>query len=80
MMEFNLDGESAEKYKALYSDKLQMLAVVKCLELHNEYFKNQHYDENYAQGELIDHRNKRIEACLDQVYSLHRVFNEEFLK
>ncbi len=66
-----------EEYSLLYKDQLQLLALKKCLYLHDKYFKSQHYEENYAQGELIDHRNKHIEACLDQVYDLHEVFIEE---
>lgn len=68
------------EYGMLYADKLQLLAISKCLETYSDYSKSQHYDENYAQGELIDHRNKRIEGCLDQIYDLHKVFNEEFYK
>ena len=68
--------QKLHEYTMLYKDQLQLLALSKCLKTNNDYVKSQNYEENYAQGELIDHRNKHIEACMDQVYDLH----EEFIK
>jgi hypothetical protein len=67
-----------KEYGALYHDRLQLLAINQCLKLHVDYVKNKSYEENYAQGELIDHRDKRIESCLDQVLELHSAFNKQY--
>lgn len=68
-----------QEFNALYLDKLILLSIDKCLNLHKEYFRSKEYDEHYAQGEIIDFRNKHIEGCLDKVFKLHSVFDEEFL-
>jgi hypothetical protein len=65
-----------EEFNMIYFDKLQLLAVDKCLKLHKE-----HKEEIDAQElELIDKRNKFVEACLSKVFTLHKVFDNEYLK
>lgn len=73
-----IDILKIKEYGALYHDRLQLLAINQCLNLHINYVKNKSYEENYAQGELVDHRDKRIESCLDQVFELHSAFNKEY--
>ena len=69
-----------KEYQLIYFDKLNIISINKCLNLYSEYFKSQQYEEHYAQGELIDTRNKRIESCLDKVLRLHSIFNDEYYK
>lgn len=79
-MESNtISNNNSAEYVQLYKDQLQILSIKKCLYFHNSYVKSQNYEENYAQGELIDHRNKHIESCLNQVYTLHSVFIDELM-
>lgn len=66
------------EYGALYGDRLQLLAINNCLNLHSYYYKDLNYEDKYAQGELIDHRDKRIESCIDQVLNLHKAFNSAY--
>jgi len=68
------------EFDMLYFDKLQLLAIDKCLYTCKNHVRSEKYDTEYAQGELIDHRSKCMEGCLDRVYALHRVFDEELLK
>lgn len=64
-------------FNTLYFDKLSMLAIDKCLKLHKDH-RDSHSD--HGQMELIDNRNKFVEACLNKVFDLHRIFDEEYTK
>jgi hypothetical protein len=64
-------------FNTLYYDKLSMLAIDKCLKLHKEQ-RESHSD--HGQMELIDNRNKFVESCLNKVFDLHKIFDEEYLK
>jgi hypothetical protein len=66
-----------EEFQSLYFDKIISLALDKCLRLHKEH---KIALDDHEMGELVDLRNKHIEACLDKVFALHRVFDEEFFK
>jgi hypothetical protein len=65
-----------QEFQSLYFDKLQLLAIDKCLRLNKEY--KIATDENEMM-DFVDLRNKHVEACLDKVYALHRIFDEEYI-
>lgn len=67
-----------EEYAKLYRDKLNIFAVSKCLNLNSKYYKSHYYQEEGSHHEIVDRRNKHIEACLDQVYYLHEAFNDVY--
>ncbi len=70
---FNLE----EEYQTMYFDNISMLAVDKCLRLHKEH-KEGHSDHGDAQ--FVDARNKHVEACLNKIFALHGVFDDEYLQ
>lgn len=75
---FNLRKEEAHKqYEVLYFDKLMMLAVEKCLRINKEFCRSHGYDTEHAQAEIIDMRNKHLEACFDKFFALHEIFDAE---
>lgn len=63
-----------EEFQYLYFDKLLILSIDKCLKLHKEFKIG--VDDN-DQTEMIDMRNKYIEACLDKVFAFHKIYDEE---
>ncbi len=67
----------SEEFKVFYFDKLKLLAIEKCLRL-NKDFKIETSENEMM--EFFDLRNKHVEACLDKVFALHRIFDEEYLK
>lgn len=72
----NNESERNEKYKFIYHDLLRLFAINKCLQINSFYVKNKIYEESYAQGELIDHRDKRIEKCLNNIFEIHNEYND----
>ncbi len=66
-----------EEFQTLYFDKLHLFAIDKCLRLHAD-FKIEHSENEMM--EFFDMRNKHVEACLDKVFALHKIFDEEYLK
>ena len=65
------------EFRSLYFDKLKILAVDKCLKVNKE-FKIDH--DSHDSMELIDTRNKHIEACYDKFFALHGIYDDELLK
>jgi hypothetical protein len=66
-----------EEFQTLYFDKLHLVAIDKCLRLHPD-FKIEHSENEMM--EFFDMRNKYVEGCLDKVFALHKIFDEEYLK
>ena len=66
-----------EEFQTLYFDKLHLMAIDKCLRLNSD-FKIETSENEMM--ELFDMRNKHVEACLDKVFTLHKIFDEEFIK
>jgi len=65
----------SEEFKAIYFDKLNIMAVDKCLRLIKEHKLN--LDDTHL-NEFFDLRNKHVEACFDKFFALHQIFDEEF--
>lgn len=65
------------EFQSLYFDKLQILAVDKCLRLIKDHKLK---EDDQHMNEFFDLRNKHVEACFDKFYALHKVFDEEYLK
>ncbi len=53
------------------------MAIDKCLILLKDFKLN--LDDSHSM-EFFDSRNKHVEACLDKVYELHKIFDEELIK
>jgi len=68
------------EYENLLYHKFVIIAIDKCLHKEKTHFRTEKYDTEYASGELIDFRNKKIEACMDKVFEYFRVFNSELTK
>lgn len=68
------------EFDSLLYHKFALLALDKCLYTVHNHYRTEKYDTEYASGELIDFRNKRIEACMDKVFEYFRVFNDELNK
>ncbi len=66
-----------EEFQTIYFDKLHMMAIDKCLRLNND-FKIETSENEMM--EFFDMRNKHVEACLDKIFALHKIFDEEYLK
>ena len=64
-------------FNTLYFDKLSMIAIDKFLKLHKE---QRELHSDHGQMELIDTRNKFVESCLNKVFDLHRIFDDEYFK
>lgn len=64
------------EFHLMYFDKLHLMAINKCLRLHGD-FKIETSENEMM--EFFDMRNKHVEACLDKVFALHKVFDEEYL-
>lgn len=69
--------EAQDHFKILYFDKLMLLAIEKCLRANKEFCRSHNYDTEHAQAELIDLRNKHMEACLDKIFAFHQIYDEE---
>jgi hypothetical protein len=72
----NLENE----FKEIYFDKLSLLAIKQCMKVHNDFVLSHYYETSHGQTTIIDRRYKLFEACLDKVYGLHKVFDDELLK
>jgi hypothetical protein len=72
----NLDND----FNQLYSDKLNLLAIKQCSKVHNDFVYSHYYETSHGQTTIIDRRNKLFEACLDKVYALHKIYDEELFK
>jgi hypothetical protein len=76
-----LNQLDAEKhFKTLYFDKLILLAVEKCLRANKDFCRSHNYDTEHAQAEIIDMRNKHVEACFDKIFAFHKIYDEELNK
>lgn len=73
---FENESDKIEKYKYIYHDLIRLFSINKCLNMNSFYVKNKNYEESYAQGELIDHRDKRIEKCLNNMFEIHNRYND----
>jgi hypothetical protein len=62
----------------LYFDKLNLLAIKKCMYVHNDFVYSYEYETGHGNSRIIDKKNKLFEACLDKVYALHKIFDDEF--
>jgi hypothetical protein len=69
-----------QEYKQLYFDKLSLLAIKQCLKVHNEFVLSHYYETSHGQTTIVDRRNKLFEACLDKVFTLHKIYDEEINK
>ena len=77
---FNLSKINSEKhFENLYFDKLMILSIDKCLRTNKEFCRSHGYDTEHAQAELIDFRNKHLEACFDKIFALHKIYDEELI-
>ena len=65
------------EFNTLYFDKLYLLAINKCMFVHNDFVYSHYYETGHGQTTIIDRRNKLFEACLDKVFALHKIFDEE---
>ena len=69
-----------KEFNQLYFDKLSLLAIKKCSMVHSDFVLSHYYETSHGQTTIIDRRNKLFEACLDKVYALHRIYDEELFK
>jgi hypothetical protein len=69
--------EAEKQFKMIYFDKLMLLAVEKCLRANKEFCRSHNYDTEHAQAEIIDLRNKHVEACYDKIFAFHKIYDEE---
>lgn len=64
------------EFTLLYFDKILLLGIDKCLRLNKKF--RVHVESDF--GQLIDTRDKNMESCLDKIFALHRVFDDEYTK
>lgn len=62
-----------KEFEAIYFDKLSLLAISSCLKINPE-----HFIDKEDQLQLIDSRDKNVEACLDKIFALHKIFDDEY--